>query len=99
MVCQYWRLYPTSIHKYEFGLVTASNKLEATNIAKSKWLIGCKKRHKDDISLEILISCYDCEVIKTIGNWEIELIQLKILMKRIIIRLVWLSKNRREIKI
>ena len=25
-------------------------------------------------SLEILISCDDCEVIKKIGNWEIELI-------------------------
>ena len=35
---------------HEFGLVTASTKLEAKNIAKSKWLIGCKKRHKDDIA-------------------------------------------------
>ena len=36
--------------KHEFGLVIASNKLEAKNIAKSKWLIGniCKKKHKDD---------------------------------------------------
>ena len=35
---------PTSMQeKHEFGLVTASNKLEAKNIAKSKWLIGCKK--------------------------------------------------------
>ena len=35
---------PTSMQeKHEFGLVTASNKLEATNIAKSKWLIWCKK--------------------------------------------------------
>ena len=32
---------PTSIQeKYEFGLVIASNKFEAKNIAKSKWLIG-----------------------------------------------------------
>jgi len=47
---------------HEFGLVIASNKLEAKNIAKSKWLIGCKKKHKDDlISLEMLISCDDCE--------------------------------------
>ncbi len=61
--------------KHEFGLVTASNKLEAKKIAKSKWLIGCKKKHKDDIaSLARLISCDDCEVIKNIGNWEIELI-------------------------
>ena len=60
--------------KHEFGLVVASNKLEAKNIAKSKWLIGCKKKHKDDItSLEMLISCDGCELIKKIGNWEIEL--------------------------
>ena len=67
---------PTSMQEqHEFGLVTASNKIEAKNIAKSKWLIGCEKKHKDDIaSLEILISCDDCEVIKKIGNWEIELI-------------------------
>ncbi len=67
--------YPTSMQeKHEFGLVTASNKLEAKNIAKSKWLIGCKKKHKDDIaSLEMLISCDDCEIIKKIGNWEIKL--------------------------
>ena len=66
---------PTSMQeKHEFGLVIASNKLEAKNIAKSKWLIGCKKKHKDDIaSLEMLISCDDCELIKKIGNWEIEL--------------------------
>tara|TARA_B100000242_G_scaffold174843_1_gene125243 strand:+ start:607 stop:1191 length:585 start_codon:yes stop_codon:yes gene_type:complete len=66
---------PTSMQeKHEFGLVTASNKLEAQNIAKSKWLIGYKKKHKDDISsLEKLISCDDCELIKNIGNWEIEL--------------------------
>ena len=67
---------PTSMQEqHEFGLVTASNKIEAKNIAKSKWLIGCEKKHKDDIaSLEILISCDDCEVIKKIDNWEIELI-------------------------
>ena len=66
---------PTSMQeKHEFGLVIASNKLEAKNIAKSKWLIGCKKKHKDDIaSLETLISCDDCELIKKIDNWEIEL--------------------------
>jgi hypothetical protein len=66
---------PTSMQeKHEFGLVIASNKLEAKNIAKSKWLIGCKKKHKDDIaSLEMLFKCDDCELIKKIGNWEIEL--------------------------
>ena len=66
---------PTSMQeKHEFGLVIASNKLEAKNIAKSKWLIGCKKKHIDDLSsLEMLISCDDCELIKKIGSWEIEL--------------------------
>ena len=60
--------------KHEFGLVTASNKLEAKNIAKSKWLIGFKKKYKDDITfLEMLISCDDFELIKKIGNWEIKL--------------------------
>ena len=62
--------------KHEFGLVIASNKLEAKNIAKSKWLIGYKKKHIDDLSsLEMLISCDDCELIKKIENWEIELTQ------------------------
>ena len=61
--------------KHEFGLVVASSKLEAKKIAKSKWLIGCKKKHKDDIaSLKMLISCDDCKLIKKIGNWEIELL-------------------------
>ena len=66
---------PTSMQeKHEFGLVTASTKFEAINIAKSKWLIDCKKKHKDDIaSLEILLRCDDCELIKKIGNWQIEL--------------------------
>ena len=66
---------PTSMQeKHEFGLVTASTKFEAQNIAKSKWLIGCKKKHKDDIaSLEMLVSCDDCKLLKNIGNWEIEL--------------------------
>ena len=36
---------PTSMQeKYEFQLVTASNKLESKNIAKSKWLISFKKQ-------------------------------------------------------
>ena len=68
---------PSSMQeKHEFGLVIASSKIEAKNIAKSKWLIGCKKKHKDDLtSLEKLISCDDCQLIKKIGNWEIELTQ------------------------
>ena len=39
---------PTSMQeKHEFGLVTASTKFEAKNIAKSKWLIGCKKKQSN----------------------------------------------------
>jgi len=34
------------MEEHEFGIVIASNKLEAKNIAKSKWLIGCKKSIK-----------------------------------------------------
>ncbi len=70
---------PTSMQeKHEFGLVTASSKLEAKKIATSKWLIGCKKKHKDDIaSLEMLLGCDDCKLIKKIGKWQIELIQDK----------------------
>ena len=66
---------PSSMQeKHEFGLVIASNKLDAKNRAKSKWLIGCEKKHKDDIaSLEMLFSCDDCELIKKIGKWQIEL--------------------------
>ena len=66
---------PTSMQeKHEFGLVVASTKLEAKNIAKSKWLIDCKKKHGDDIaSLKTLIYCDDCQLIKNIGSWEIEL--------------------------
>ena len=61
--------------KHEFGLVVASSKLEAKNIAKSKWLIGSLKKHKDDIeSLKLLISCDHSQIIKKIGSWEIELI-------------------------
>ena len=68
---------PTSMQeKHEFGLVVASNVLEAKNKAKSKWLLGYKKKHKDDITfLKKFITLDDCEVIKKIGNWEIELIQ------------------------
>jgi len=68
--------HPSSMQeKHEFGLVVASSKLEAKNIAKSKWLIGCQKKHKDDIaSLKIIIGCDDCQLVRKIGNWEIELI-------------------------
>ena len=68
---------PTSMQeKHEFGLVVASSYLEAKNKAKSKWLIGYKKKHKDDITfLRKLITLDDCELIKNIGNWEIDLIQ------------------------
>ena len=66
---------PSSMQeKHEFGLVVASSKLEAKNIAKSKWLIGYKKKHKDDIeSLKKLIACDDCQLLQKIDNWEIEL--------------------------
>jgi len=66
---------PSSMQeKHEFGLVVASSSLEAKNKAKSKWLIGCRKKHKDDIaSLNTLISCDDCQLIKNIDRWEIEL--------------------------
>ena len=67
---------PSSMQdKHEGGLVIASTKVEAQNKAKSQWLIGYEKKHKDDIaSIEILISCDNCELIKKIGNWKIELI-------------------------
>ena len=62
--------------KHEFGLVVASSDLEAKKKAKSKWLIGYKKKHKDDITfLRKLITLDDCKLIKKIGNWEIDLIQ------------------------
>ena len=66
---------PSSMQeKHEFGLVVASNSLEAKNKAKSKWLNGFKKKHQDDISsLKNLITLDDCEIIKKIDNWEIEL--------------------------
>ncbi|MDA9729262.1 DUF1543 domain-containing protein [Prochlorococcus sp. AH-736-N17] len=66
---------PSSMQeKHEFGLVVASDKFEAKNIAKSRWLMDCKKKHKDDISsLEILIGCDDTELIHSIDNWEVVL--------------------------
>ena len=60
--------------KHEFGFVVAETSKEAKNKAKSKWLFGCQKKHKDDIAcLEMFGDIDDCEVIKNIGNWEIEL--------------------------
>ena len=66
---------PSSMQeKHEFGLVVASSSSEAKNKAKSKWLIDCKKKHKDDISaVKSFTDVDDCEVIKNIKNWEIEL--------------------------
>ena len=60
--------------KHEFGLVVAKSPLEAKNKAKSKWLNGCQKKHKDDITSLKKIILDDCELIQRIGNWEIELI-------------------------
>ncbi len=60
--------------RHEFGLVVAGNCLEAKKIAKSKWLLECRKVHKDNLSpLTILSDVDDCKVIKNIDNWEIEL--------------------------
>ena len=66
---------PSSMQeKHEFGLCVAKSELEAKNLAKSKWLLGLKKKHKDDIaSLKKITSCDDCQLIKKVDNWEIEL--------------------------
>jgi len=66
---------PSSMQeKHEFGLVVASSPAEAKNKAKSKWLNGYKKKHNDDITfLKNLTIFDDCELLKKIGNWEIEL--------------------------
>ena len=68
---------PSSMQeKHEFGLVVASSSIEAKNKAKSKWLNGLKKKHKDDISpLNDFWTYDDCEIITKIDNWEIELKQ------------------------
>ena len=68
---------PSSMQeKHEFGLVAASTSIEAKNKAKSKWLNGFKKKHKDDIThLNDLCTYDDCEIISKIDNWEIELKQ------------------------
>ena len=61
--------------KHEFGLVVARSALDAKKIAKSKWLNGFKKKHKDDINcLQRFSDIDDCKLIKNINNWEIELI-------------------------
>ena len=66
---------PSSMQeKHEFGIVAASSSIEAKNSAKSKWLNGCKKKHKDDITpLSDLWTYDDCKVISKIDNYEIEL--------------------------
>ena len=68
---------PSSMQeKHEFGLFVASSPSQAKNKAKSKWLIDCKKKHKDDIyAVKDFTDVDDCEVIKNIKNWEIELIR------------------------
>ena len=70
---------PSSMQeKHEFGLVVAKSSLEAKNKAKSKWLSGYKKKHKDNIyPLKNLSEIDDIQPIKNIGNWEIELINEK----------------------
>ena len=65
---------PSSMQeKHEFGLVVAKSSLDAKNKAKLKWLNGYKKKHKDDIYSIKEFILDDCEPIKKIGNWEIEL--------------------------
>ena len=60
--------------KHEFGLVVAKNSKDAKNIAKSKWLLGHRKTHKDNLSsLDMVSDVDDCEVIQNIDNWLIDL--------------------------
>ena len=59
----------------EFGLVVARNSIEAKKIAKSKWLVGYRKIHKDNLfCLRSICDVDDCEEIKIVDNWQIELI-------------------------
>ena len=59
---------------HEFGFVVAKDSLKAKKIAKSKWLFGYRKIHKDNLfALRIISDVDDCKVIKIIDNWEIEL--------------------------
>ncbi len=63
------------LEKHAFGLVVASSLSEAKNKAKSKWLIDSQKKHIDDIyTVKSFADVDECEVIKNINNWEIELI-------------------------
>ena len=60
--------------RHEFGLVVAKNSKEAKRIAKSKWLLGYRKTHKDNLSfLDTVSDVDDCEVIQNIDNCQIEL--------------------------
>ena len=60
--------------RHEFGLVVAKNSQDAKKIAKSKWLLGYRKTHQDNLSLvEKISDVDDCEVIKNLDHWEIDL--------------------------
>ena len=60
--------------RHEFGLVVAKNSRDAKKIAKSKWLLGFTKIHKDNLfSFENISDVDNCEVIQTIDNWRIDL--------------------------
>ena len=60
--------------RHEFGLVVAKNSGDAKKIAKSKWLLGYTKIHKDNLfSFQSICDVDDCEVIQTIDNWRIDL--------------------------
>ena len=53
---------------------------------KSEWLKGFLKKHKDHIQFpKNLITQDDCELIKNIDNWEIELKHDKNFIKKLII--------------
>ena len=67
---------PSSMQeKHEFGFVVASSPSEAKNKANSKWLIDSQKKHTDDIyTVKSFTDVDECEVIKNINDWEIELI-------------------------
>ena len=59
---------------HEFGFVVAKSSLEAKQIAKSKWLLGYRKIHTDNLfSLRKISNVDDCEVINFIDNCEVEL--------------------------
>ena len=64
--------------KHEFGLVVATSASEAKSKAKSRWLIGTKQKHKDDLAfLKNLDDIDNCKVIKKVNQWEIELVPEK----------------------